>query len=190
MAQPHSIRRSLAFGLLALLTCVCIASAQIPAPRESRRGPVWGYGFAGAGARFDSQCENFDSETRQCLGQSWSDPRTIPYAGGGVEWQLSRRVGISAEGGALLSGGYFGGMFSANGSYFLTDARVGQSSAVPFITAGYSLDPDLANGVNLGAGVTWWGRGGTGLRLEMRSHFWEEVRFVEARIGISFGRRG
>lgn len=122
--------------------------------------------------------------------------------GGGFEWQFYKSLGIAAEVGIvhlLEAPEYPGGMLSVNGSYYFRNARPGEKSLVPFVTAGYTLDPFSTSSFNLGGGVNYWSRGRMGLRLEVRDHVSGQPAgvclgnnpdcrnwFLEFRVGLNF----
>jgi len=173
--------------LSALLT-MGIAVTPVHAQVTSERLPaIWGYGLAAPGVWVRSLCEQFETNPLRCTQQSWGDPDALWHAGGGVEWRAAGPVSVSGEAGALLASGVLGGLLSANGAVHLRGAQ-SAASWHPFISGGYSLNSDHDHGYNLGAGVNWWGRRAHGLRLDVRSHFWDGARYVEFRAGINFAR--
>lgn len=167
-------------------TSVTSVAAQTSGASDPERGAFSGYVFGAPGLWYNSYCKEPDVRTGWCAHPSLTSPETLPHVGGGVEWQPHRSLGVSAEAGVILSNGYVGGLLSANGSYHFRGARAAARSLVPFVTGGYSRDPDGANGFNLGGGVTYWKRGGTGVRLDVRAHHWTYVRFLEFRVGLAF----
>ena len=75
-------------------------------------------------------------------------------------------------------------VISANGYFHLRGYR--ELRIDPFATVGYSgffAQDRKTGGVNLGAGVNWWIRGGLGLTLELRRAYGANYR--EFRVGLS-----
>jgi hypothetical protein len=173
----------------ALLFCPPDARAQARDSADRVPQPIQWFVFGAPGLSSQRICGATEPITSRCLQPSFTPPETLLHAGGGIEWFASRSLGASVELGFLVQNGYFGGMFSANGSYHFRRPPGAFQSLVPFVTGGYSLHPDLMHGVGVGGGVTAWGRGGTGLRVEVRTNFWQSVRHLEFRVGVTFGPR-
>jgi hypothetical protein len=161
------------------------------------RGPVWGHLYAGGGPYAERYwlCVVSGSCPREDQ-VPLTEHGYMPHYGVGVEWQMLKSVGVSAEAGFLVWEEYPAGMLSANGSYYFRDARAGERTVVPFVTGGYSFAPEWVHQVNIGGGVDYWLRGGRGFRLEVRHHSAPRVdfpetgflRFLEFRVGMNFGR--
>jgi len=175
-----------AVGLL-IGTLVTSASAE-PLPRAADdRGRIYGYVFAAPLIRFVTYCEDFNPATIRCQESSWVREDPIPHVGAGVEWRPVRSVGLATEVGLVKPNGYPGGILSVNGTFYPREWPPSRRALLPFVTGGYSLDSDRSHGLNVGAGMTYAGRGAPGLRLEARSSFWEDYRALELRLGVIFG---
>jgi hypothetical protein len=183
-----ALLRNLSVVCLVTFISVTSVAAQTPGSSDAERGRLWGYAFAAPGLWFQSYCVEYEFKTVRCSRSSWTRPETMPHLGGGVEWQLFRSLGVSTEAGLVVLNGYAGGILSVNGSYYFRDAPAAEPSLVPFVTGGYSLDPDLSNGLNLGGGVTYWDAAVKVCGLKCEPTFWTYVRFLEFRIGMNFGR--
>jgi hypothetical protein len=162
-----------------------IAAERAQGTTSATRGPLWGYVFGGGGWQYPkvpgpggSSVYGSDAEA------------SIQHAGLGLEFQLGKSpLAASVEGGVMTARGYPAFTMSANVSALLGRAPAQRSAVVPFVTGGFALSPDNEAGVNMGGGVTWWTRGGRGVRIEVREHRWSMYRILEFRVGLDFGRR-
>ena len=89
-------------------------------------------------------------------------------------------------------------MTSINASGYFRDARDRGRALAPFVTGGYSLIADRETKLNVGAGVSYWFKGGVGVRVEARHLFAPRRKpvsgtltsYSQVRVGLSFGRFG
>ena len=94
-------------------------------------------------------------------------------------------VGISAEGAMLPLSDYLGAMGAINGQYFFTDRP---SLGTPFLTGGYSSNPEQGRGFDVGGGIALRGRRAD-VGIEGRFHQWREARYYEVRLSFLTGSR-
>ena len=159
----HILSFALGTGLVCLLTTAVAA-----------QGNSYGYLLAGPGGTAPN-----------------GGGATLHIAGGG-EGVFKNGAGLGAEVGYVFpfeAPGDGLGVFSINGSYHFLKSG---GKTVPFITGGYSgfFRNGYVNGVNFGAGVNYWFKPRTGLRLEFRDNIAafdsEAVHFLNVRIGVTF----
>ena len=120
---------------------------------------------------------------------------TVGFGGGGERF-VSRKLAVGAEIGYLKifgsppyvhdPGNSFG-LVCLNASYVKPTVK----KLAPFIIGGYSLGfgDGTASFINIGGGVTWWAKKRTGIRFELRDHFYPDDcndHFLGLRIGLAF----
>jgi hypothetical protein len=169
---PHVLRHRVQEAdlriVLVVACCVtlvpAVASAQPSLSGYAAGGPATYSGFFGTGA--------------------------LAQASGGVEVLFAARAGVAAETGVLVNAGSVLGVSSVNA---VVQSGGRGRRLTPFLTGGYTRMGNANssfNGWNVGAGLTRWGSGRVGLRLEVRDQVRPDrrgtVHYWSFRVGIGF----
>lgn len=136
-----------------------------------------------------------------------TDPKSggLVHIGAGGDVLAAKGLGVNAEIGGLYgwvygAGGYFS--FAPGLSFHFSHGKKGKVD--PFLTGGYTLlSTSKAHGnlVHLGVGLTVWGRGRAGFRVEFRDQIGSTsdflhtaptgaIHFLEFRVALALRPRG
>jgi hypothetical protein len=115
---------------------------------------------------------------------SYGGGGTLVFGGGG-ESMADNHVGIAGDLAILPAGRDWVPLLSVSTNYHFAGGHHAKQ-AVPFVGGGYTL----GLGVTVEGGVTVWGQGRTGLRVEVRDvvipRGWDGANIFTVRVGLAF----